>query len=143
MVADARPRLAEWLLGQAIQHAAEEGITYEELAERTVRYADLRDRLPDLLRTPLSSAHLDWKRDERDYTAEKRAREAAWERLVYSEVEALRENRASPRLLHGVAWGYLGTLKEHFCGPDPGTLVLRPDPSRGGARWPTRRSPPP
>ena len=120
VVADARPRLAESLLGQAIQYAAEEGITYEELAERTARYADLCERLPDLLRTPLSSVHLDWKRDERDYTAEKRARGAEWERLVYSEVEALWENRASPRLLHGVAWGYLGTLKQYFCGPDRG-----------------------
>ena len=70
-VADARPRLAEWLLGQAIQRAADEGISFEELTESTAWCADLCERLPDLLRTSLSRAHLDWKRDERDYAAER------------------------------------------------------------------------
>ena len=125
-LADARPRLAEWLLRKAIAHAAEEGITREELEERTRWSTTLQERLPDLLQTPVPHGHLGWKRDERDYTAKRRAREAEWERLVRSEVDALRENRASPWLLRGVAWAYLGTLKEYFLGPDRGNWFCDP-----------------
>ncbi len=119
-VADGRPRLAEWLLGEAIKRAAEEGITLEELDERTRRRGRLEERLPDLLRTPLSPGYLGIKRDRKDYTAERRERVGQWERRVRSEVVALRENRAVPQLLHGVAQAYLGTLQQYFGGPDDG-----------------------
>ena len=124
--ADARPRLAERLLRKAIQHAAEEGITREELEDRTRWRPNLHERLPDLLQTPLSHGHLDWKREEREYATEKGAREAERERLVRSEAAALRENRASPRLLRGVAWAYLGTLDEYSLAPDPGSWFRDP-----------------
>ena len=119
-VADGRPRLAEWLLGEAIKRAAEEGITLEELDERTRWRGRLEERLPDLLRTPLSPGYLGIKRDTKDYTAERRERVGQWERRVRSEVVALRENRAAPQLLHGVAEAYLGTLQQYFGGPDDG-----------------------
>ena len=119
-LADARPRLAEWLLGQAIQRCEEEGITLEELTERTHWSGNLPERLPSLLQTPLPRGYLDLKRDKRDCTVEQSRREAQWERQVRSELEALRENRASPALLHRVARAYLGTLDPYVSGPGRG-----------------------
>ena len=112
-LADARPRLAEWLLRQAIQRSAEENITLEEIAERTRYRGNLSERLPNLLQTPLPHGYLDGKREEKDFTVEQSQREAQWERQVRSEAEALRENRASPALLHAVAMAYLGTLNQY------------------------------
>ncbi len=117
-LADARPRLAEWLLQQAIQRSAEEEITLEELTERTRhRRGNLSERLPNLLQTPLPHWYLDGKREEKDFTVEQSQREAQWERQVRSEAEALRENRALPALLHAVAMAYLGTLDQYVTGP--------------------------
>ncbi len=118
-LADARPRLAEWLLDRAIQRSAEEGITLEELRERTRWSGNLGERLPNLLHTPLPPGHLGLKRDSRDFEVEQRAREAQWERQVRSEAEALRENRASPALLHRLARAYLGTLDQYVSRPGP------------------------
>ena len=119
-LADARPRLAEWLLDRAIQRSAEEGITLEELTERTRWSGNLSERLPNLLHTPLPPGYLGLKRDSRDFEVEQRAREAQWERQVRSETEALRENRASPALLHRLARAYLGTLDQYAMGPGRG-----------------------
>ena len=119
-LAHARPRLAEWLLQQAIQRSAEEGITLEELTERTRYRGNLSERLPNLLQTPLPHGYLDLKRDNRDFALEQRAREAQWERQVRSEAEALRENRALPVLLHRLARAYLGTLNLYVSGPGRG-----------------------
>ena len=44
---DARPRLAEWLLRQAIQRSVEEGITLEQLIGRTPGRGNLAERLPN------------------------------------------------------------------------------------------------
>ena len=46
-LADARPRLAEWLLRQAIQRSVGEGITLEQLIERTPGRGNLAEQLPD------------------------------------------------------------------------------------------------
>ena len=119
-LADARPRLAEWLLDRAIQRSAEEGITLEELTERTRWSGNLGERLPNLLHTPLPPGYLGLKRDSRDFEVEQRAREAQWERQVRSEADALRENRASPALLHRVARAYLGTLNQYVSRPGRG-----------------------
>ena len=119
-LADARPRLAEWLLRQAIQRCEEEGITLEELTERTLWCGNLEERLPNLLQTPLPSGYLDLKRDKREFTVEQSRRETQWERQVRSEVETLRENRASPALLHSIARAYLGTLNQYVSGPGRG-----------------------
>ncbi len=112
--ADARPGLAEWLLGQAIQRTAEEGITFEELTERTRWSGHLAVRLPDLLQTPLATRFLDRKRREKDSAAERSKQKAQWEDQVRAEAEALHENRASPELLHALAGAYLGTLNQYF-----------------------------
>ena len=119
-LADARPRLAEWLLQQVIQHSAEEEITLEELTERTRWSGNLGERLQNLLRTPLSHRHLDRKRREKDFAVERSQREAEWEHQVRSQAEALRENRASPTLLHRLARAYLGTLDQYAMGPGRG-----------------------
>ena len=115
-LAHARPRLAEWLLGQAIQRAAEEGISLEGLAERTRWSGSLAERLPSLLRTPLPDWYLDQKRDAKDFAGNQEGRAARWEREVRLEAEALRENRASSALLHSVAIAYLGTLNQYVVG---------------------------
>ena len=117
-LADARPRLAEWLLRQTIEHSAEEGIALEELTERTRYGGSLAERLSNLLRTPLPHWHLDGKRQEKDFKAEQSQRETQWERQVRLEAEALRENRAPTALLHRIAIGYLGTLNGYVIGAD-------------------------
>ena len=119
-LADARPRLAEWLLQQVIQRAAEEEITLDELTERTRYRGNLSERLPSLLQTPLPRGYLDGKLEEKDFTVEQSQREAQWECQVRSEAEALRENRASPALLHRLARAYLGTLDQYVTGPGRG-----------------------
>ena len=116
-LADARPRLAEWLVGQAIRHAAEEEITFDDLTERTRRSGNLSERLPSLLQTPLPHGYLGRKSDQRDFTAGQSQRGAEWERRVRAEAEALRENLASPALLHALARGYLRTLRQYLSGP--------------------------
>ena len=115
--ADARPRLAAWLLGRAIQRAAEEGITFEELTERTRWSGNLAARLPDLLQTPLPPRFLDRKRREQDFAGERSQQRAHWESQVRAEAEALRENQASPELLHALAGAYLGTLNQYLVAP--------------------------
>ena len=117
-LADARPRLAVELLRQAIRRSAQEGITLEEINERTHWHGSLEERLPDLLQTPLPRGYLGIQGARRDHTAKPGERVAEWHHQVRSEADALRENRASPALLHRVARAYLGTLREYFAGPD-------------------------
>ena len=117
-LADARPRLAEWLLRQAIERSEKEGITLKALTDRTRWSGDLQGRLPDLLQTPLPRGYLAMKRDTQGFTAERCRREAEWEDRVRAEAEALRDNRASPALLQRLAQGYLGTLGTYLSGPN-------------------------
>ena len=117
-LADARPRLAEWLLRQAVQRGAEEGVTLEELNERTRYRGNLAEQLPNQLCTPLPDWYLDQKREAKDFARDQEGRLAQWERQVRAEAEALRENRASPPLLHDVAIAYLGTLNQYVTGGD-------------------------
>jgi len=117
-LAEARPHLAEWLLRQAAERSGEEEITLEEFNDRTRWSGDLQRRLPDLLQTPLPRGYLAMKSERQDFTAERRQREAGWEDRVCAEAEALRENRASPALLHRLAQGYLGTLGDYLSGSD-------------------------
>ena len=119
-MADARPHLAEWLLGQAVGRSAEEGITVEELTERTGGRGRLEERLPSLLQTTLPPRYLERKQRNKDSVAERSGRAAQLESWVRSEVEALRSNRALPGLLHTLAWRYLATLKDYFIGPGRG-----------------------
>ena len=116
-LADARPHLAEWLLGQAIHRAGEEGISLEELTERTRWRGSLEERLPALLSTPLPSGYLDLKRDAKEYASDQRRREERWEHHVRSQATALRENRASPALLDALATAYLTNLNQYVSGP--------------------------
>ena len=124
-LADARPRLAEWLLRQAIQRCAEEGIALDELSERTRYRGNLAEQLPNLMRTPLPDWYLDQKREAKDFARDQEGRLAQWERQVRAEAKALRENRASPPLLHDVAIAYLGTLNQYVTGGDQEKLVLQ------------------
>lgn len=136
-LADARPRLAEWLLRRTIWHAADERITFDELTARTGSNGNLEDRLPSLLQSPLPRGYLGLKRDASDFKAEQSQREAQWESRVRSEVQALRENRASPTLLHSVARAYLVTLNQYVTGTDRGVWFSDPalfGPSLRGLR---------
>lgn len=119
-LADARPRLAEELLRRAVRRSAVEGITLEELTERTRWRGRLEERLPDLLQTPLPPGYLGIRRDRREHPAEPREPVDEWQHQVRSETEALRGNRASPAVLHRLARAYLGTLPEYVGGPSAG-----------------------
>ena len=141
-LADARPRLAEWLLDRAIQRSAEEGITLEELTERTRWSGNLGERLPNLLHTPLPPGYLGLKRDSRDFEVEQRAREAQWERQVHSASGGAPGEsgvaRAAAPPCEGVSRDS-GPVREWVQVAEH--LVLRCDPGRGGAGRAARRSP--
>ena len=125
-LADARPRLAEELLRQAIRRSAEEGITLDEVTERIRWRGSLEERLPALLQSSLPSGYLGLKRDVKEYASDQRRREERWERHVRSQATALRENRASPALLDALATAYLTTLNEYMSGPRRGDWFAAP-----------------
>ena len=125
-LANARPRLAEWLLREVPRRAAEEGITFEELTERTRWLGSLAERIPALLQTRLPTGHLELKRHVKETSLEQHQREKRWEHRVRSQAGALRENRASPALLQALAIAYLATLHEYVSGPRPGDWFTDP-----------------
>ena len=125
-VARNRPRLAEWLLGQAIDRAAEEGIGVEEFINRARKQVTLAVRLPRLMRTDLAAGYLDERDRERSFAEARRRNDSALGRLVREEKEALRDNRAQPRLLANLAWQYLESLEEYMSAPGGGWRVADP-----------------
>ena len=126
-VAQSRPRLAEWLLEQAIQRAANEGIGFEEFIDRIGKKTTMRVRLTRLMRTELASGYLDERDQERSFTEARRRNDSALVRLVREEEKALRENRAQPRLLDDLAFQYLESLEEYLSAPEGGWRIAAPE----------------
>ena len=117
-----RPLLAEYLLGEAVRadknQSGNEGLSLEVLREQVQSNERLKASLDRLLAPrPIPPLYLEIERRNRE-NAEARRREKE-ERLVYirSNEAALRENRAAPSFLHGLAWEYFGGVRR-FVGRD-------------------------
>ena len=118
-VASARPRVADWLLERTVQRAGAEGIRAEELIAR-VFGSGLAARYRRWLKTDLPAGYLDERDRDRRFVEERRKSDSAMARWTRDELEALGENRATPALLHRLAWQYLGSLKEYLSAPGRG-----------------------
>lgn len=107
-----RPRLAKWLVSQAVERSATEGIPFEELRSKIEGRRDLEEYLPR--KTPLRPGYLVEDRGQRDFVEERRRDAAAVEVEVRAESAALRDNRGRPGLLHLLAGQYLSSLDPVF-----------------------------
>lgn len=108
-IAADRPRLAKWLVSQAVERSSTEGISFEELRSKVEGRRDLEEYLPRV-RTPLRPGYLIEDRGQRDFVEERRRDVAAVEVEVRAEAAALRGNRGTPGLLHLLAGQYLSSL---------------------------------
>lgn len=107
-----RPRLAKWLVSQAVERSSTEGIPFEELRSKIEGRRDLEEYLPR--KTPLRPGYLVEDRGQRDFVEERRRGDAAVEVEVRAEAAALRGNRGRPGLLHFLAGQYLSSLDPAF-----------------------------
>ncbi len=107
-----RPRLAKWLVSQAVERSSTEGIPFEDLRSKIEGRRDLEEYLPR--KTPLRPGYLVEDRGQRDFVEERRRDDAAIEVEVRAESAALRENRGRPGLLHLLAGQYLSSLDPAF-----------------------------
>ena len=112
-MADAKPRVAEYLLERAVRthtdQSNNQGLSLEVLQEHTQRNETLRAYLDQLLAPPsISPRRQEWQERTRTLSEEQRQREEQWLEYVRSNEAALRENRAAPYLLHQIALRYFG-----------------------------------
>lgn len=107
-----RPRLAKWLVSQAVERSGTEGISLEKVRSKIQGRRELEEYLPR--KTPLRSGYLVEDRGQRDFVEERRRDDAAIEVDVRAESAALRENRGRPGLLHLLAGQYLSSLDPAF-----------------------------
>ena len=104
-MADTKPQIAEQLLEEAFQahkhQSGNEGLSLELLREREETNEMLKTKLARLL-SPRSipPEHLE---ENRKYIDEREQQEEQWLNCVRSNETALRENRATPALLHQMA----------------------------------------
>ena len=119
-MADTKPHIAEflleWAVGAHTDQRSNKGLSLKVLQEHTQRNEMLKAYLDRLLAPPsIPSRQQEWQEQDRQYAEEQRQKEE--KRLVYirSNEAALRENRASPALLHQIAYKYLSRFF-HFGG---------------------------
>ena len=125
-IEEKRPLQAAWLVEQVVQRAPQEGISVEELMERSRGKGKGEQRLRGLLASPLPEGYLSRWRDKETCTEELQTREARWENRIRSQATALRENRASPALLHELAGQYLASSNDYLFVPETGRKVSDP-----------------
>ena len=119
-MADTKPHIAEflleWAVGAHTDQRSNKGLSLKVLQKHTQRNETLKAYLDRLLAPPsIPSRQQEWQEQDKQYAEEQRQKEE--KRLVYirSNEAALRENRASPALLHQIAYKYLSRFF-HFGG---------------------------
>ena len=110
-MADARPHVAELLLGWAfLAHddpSINEGLSLDILKEHTRKSETLRAYLDRLLvPSPTSPEEQEWRERGKKYAEEERQEKEKLLAYVRANETALRENRAAPRLLYEIAHTY-------------------------------------
>ena len=119
-MADTKPHIAEflleWAVGAHTDQRSNKGLSLKVLQKHTQRNETLKAYLDRLLAPPsIPSRQQELQEQDKQYAEEQRQKEE--KRLVYirSNEAALRENRASPALLHQIAYKYLSRFF-HFGG---------------------------
>ena len=106
------PRASEYLLRLAVdshlKRANDRGLSQLVLEGRTLGHPKLASELATLLKPPVNRPSEDRRRVIVKYEEEDSRRRQKWIEHVRSNVEALRENRASPVLLFEIARAYFG-----------------------------------
>ena len=115
---------AAWCLEQAmattdsqvaeyfIARASREGLPLESQLEQAHGHRDLQNRISTMItqRDRYEAEYQEHARQRQSYTEERERKENDWLAYVRSNEAALRENRAAPALLHGLAKAYFGNF---------------------------------
>ena len=108
------PRISEFLFQSAVRLHTERignrGLTRSVLLERSNRHELLEKQLANLLDAPFHPAESERRQRIEKYDEEDKRRREQWIDYVRANVDALRENRAAPKLLHHLAEAYYGEL---------------------------------
>ena len=112
-MAEAKPRVAKYLLEWAVRvhtdQSSNEGLSLEVLQEHTQRNETLKAYLDQLLApSSISPRQQKWRERDKQYAEELRQKEEKRLAYIRSSEAALRENRATPYLLHQMADKYFG-----------------------------------
>ena len=109
------PRISEFLFQSAVRLHTERignrGLTRSVLLERSNRHELLEKQLANLLDAPFHPAESERRQRIEKYDEEDKRRREQWIDYVRANVDALRENRAAPKLLHHLAEAYYGELQ--------------------------------
>ena len=107
-----KPKVADQLLRQAVHYCDRatggQGLSKAVLEERTLEHEVLRQRLAELLVPPSNIPAASPPRGPRTNQSQVDRERQRWVDLVRDNADALRENRASPRLLFGIGMAYFG-----------------------------------
>ena len=122
--ADVHPRAADYLLRRAFylcgQEAGGRGLTQPVLKERTLGHEALERLLTELLQAPPHIAPPVRERNTASDALEADTRRRQWVENIRPHADALRENRANPRLLFDLARVHLGGFSPPVVGLGPG-----------------------
>ena len=112
--ADMSPRVAKYLLKEAFYRKGSEGLSLDILREHAQKNATLKACLDHLLARQARGEQEELKSHQRlrTFTEEHRQWEEKWLDHVRSNEAALRENRASPALLHELAKVYFESKED-------------------------------
>lgn len=146
--AQEHPNLARWLLGEAVnalQSGTEtENFTLDLLVDLAGEIPLLAEHLPPLLRTDLDDRYFRSFDGELREAADADARVNEWLARVRRNLDALRENRAPPRLLHDLGSAFYGLVPGSE-GSDPSERfrrLFRGDDETIAAAWTALRGTP-
>ena len=92
------------------EQIGDRGLTRSVLVERVPGYELLEKQLAHLLNPPIPPADGQWRQEQKKNYQEEQRRQEEWIDYVRANVDALRENRAAPKLLHHLAEAYYGEL---------------------------------
>ena len=108
------PRLSEFFFQSAVRLHNEgignQGLTRSVLVERVRGHELLEKQLASLLDPAIHPAELQRRQEIEKYDEEDKRRRDQWIDYVRTNADALRENRAAPKLLHHLAEAYYGVL---------------------------------
>ena len=108
------PQLSDFFLKSAVRLHNEgignHGLTRSVLVERVRGHELLEKQLANLLDPPIHPAEMQRRQEIEKYDEEAKRRRDQWIDYVRANVDALRENRVAPKLLHHLAEAYYGEL---------------------------------
>ena len=109
-----KPQLSDFFFQSAVRLHNEgignHGLTRSVLVERVRGHELLEKQLANLLDPPIHPAEMQRRQEIETHDEEDKLRQEEWIDFIRANVDALRENRAAPKLLHHLAEAYYGEL---------------------------------